>query len=247
MIALVTGASKGIGRSAVQHLINSHVHVVAVAQAATKEPFLQQLAQGWDNLTLCDADLSTQEGFHIVTNYMHDKRISHIFHNVGAVDAVDFKHQTVEDFRRVMQLNVEIPLFLSRALEQQMLPNARILLMNSGLSKRYLKGMPSYCISRSAGLMVQKVLETELAPRLVATINPGNVDTDTLRYCVNRLDLGSTFKYEMCWKPDQIGKFVKYIMLETSDNEYSNIWEASDSLHFPYWIKDRHDTPLSAI
>mmetsp|Transcript_22730 Transcript_22730/g.40887 ORF Transcript_22730/g.40887 Transcript_22730/m.40887 type:complete len:249 (-) Transcript_22730:1-747(-) len=243
MHALITGASKGIGRSTVHQLIQRNIPVVAVATSVKEQAALQQMAQNWDILELFDADLSTDQGVNDVVTFMQDKPISHIFHNAGVVDTSDFSALSQEEFRKVMRLNVEVPLFMSRALSPMLVPHSRILLMNSGLSKFYLKGMTSYCISRSAGHMVQQVLSSELAPVLVGSVIPGNVDTETLRYCVERLGIEDHFKYDKCWMPDQIGRFIKYILLDASDADFCTLWDAKDAFHFPYWINPDEISP----
>jgi NAD(P)-dependent dehydrogenase (short-subunit alcohol dehydrogenase family) len=244
MFAIITGASRGIGRSTVQHLLSSNVSVLAVSRTAKQEPALQQMASHWENLELLSADLSTEEGMQSVVNQVQDRHVSHLFHNAGGVDTTDFNTMTPEAFRKMMMLNVEVPLFMTRNLKTQLAPNSRILLMSSRLSKKYMKGMAGYCISRSAGLMLKQVLESEMSPRLIASVNPGNVITDTLRASVERLDNEKTFKIDMCWTPDQIGRFIKYILLGTSDSEFCSLWEAHDPIHFPYWIRTDEVTPI---
>jgi NAD(P)-dependent dehydrogenase (short-subunit alcohol dehydrogenase family) len=244
MFAIVTGASRGIGRSTVQHLLSSNVAVLAVSRTAKKEAALQQMASHWDNLELLNADLSTDEGMKSVVAHVHDRQISHLFHNAGGVDTTDFNSLTPDEFRKMMMLNVEVPLLMTRSLKTQLAPNSRILLMSSRLSKKYMRGMTGYCISRSAGLMLKQVLETEMFPRLVASLNPGNVVTDTLRASVQRLDNEKSFRFDMCWTPDQIGRFIKYILIGTSDSEFCSLWEANDPTYFPYWIRTDEVTPI---
>src|SRR5262249_3385953 len=103
-IAIITGASRGIGRGIAERLLETGYHVVANSRNITRSSMLQP----GDRLKLVDGDI----GSHNVAKQVVDSailnfgRIDLLVNNAGVFIPKSFTEYTSEDFRRANETNL---------------------------------------------------------------------------------------------------------------------------------------------
>ncbi|GAA3076333.1 SDR family oxidoreductase [Streptomyces roseofulvus] len=183
--ALVTGASRGIGRGIAERLGRDGARVavhygtneaaaketVAAIEAAGGEAFAigQELGAPGDAAALWAAFDARAEGLDILVN------------NAGIAATRPFGAIGEEEFDRVFAVNTKAPFFLAQLGAERLRDGGRIVNVSTGLSRAAL--MPdliAYSMAKAALDVFTRDLSKVLGPRRI-TVNavaPGIVDTD---------------------------------------------------------------------
>jgi NAD(P)-dependent dehydrogenase (short-subunit alcohol dehydrogenase family) len=179
-VAVVTGASKGIGLAIVQELAAEGVHVVAGARSVAS---LQRL----DGVTAVGVDLADPAGpGRLVTAAIERHgQVDLLVNNVGAahVRLDGFLSLTDADFEASMQLNFFAALRATRAVVEDMLKRGAGAVVNVASVNSFFEpdsAVIDYGASKAALVNVAKALSQELGPRgiRVTSVSPGPVATD---------------------------------------------------------------------
>ena len=179
-IAVVTGASKGIGLAVVEELAAEGALVVAGARNIGT-------LEGLDNVTPFAADLSTADGpaalvAHAIKTH---GRVDVLVNNVGAVHfRLDgFLSLSDEDFEQSLQLNFYSALRATRAAVADMVTRGEGTIVNVGSVNAFFHpdgGVIDYGVAKAALVNLQKALSQELAGQgiRINSVAPGPVATD---------------------------------------------------------------------
>ncbi|NUQ31070.1 MAG: glucose 1-dehydrogenase [Acidobacteriaceae bacterium] len=181
-VALVTGASAGIGASIAQALAEAGA---TVACHGNSRPAEATAASIGGSAAAFQADLSTTEGAQQLFDEVTAKfgHIDILVNNAGTIirhEAVDYPF---EDWQRVIQINLNAVFQLSqlvgRALIERKAPG-KIVNIASLLSFQGGIRVPAYAASKGAVAQLTKALANEWAPRgiQVNAIAPGYIATD---------------------------------------------------------------------
>ncbi|MEM6495673.1 MAG: SDR family oxidoreductase [Pseudomonadota bacterium] len=184
--AIVTGASRGIGRAIVDVLLDEGVAVVAnhfgdVDGAAKLERDHAALAS---RLRLVDADVGQRETGRDLTEIALGEfgRIDVLVHNAGITTRQDIVDTPYGEWERVLHTNLYGAYHCATAVARAMrsAKTGGSLIAISSLHGRVAKaGMGAYCTSKAAIDMMFRQLAVELAPYGIRanTIAPGTIDT----------------------------------------------------------------------
>jgi NAD(P)-dependent dehydrogenase (short-subunit alcohol dehydrogenase family) len=124
-VAIVTGASSGLGARFARVLDAAGASVVLVAR---RQERLRQLADELENDALPVAqDLSALETVGTVVERAHDHygRIDILVNNAGMVDVHPAEKEPLEEFRKVIDVNLVAPFALSQHAARAMLDGGR--------------------------------------------------------------------------------------------------------------------------
>jgi NAD(P)-dependent dehydrogenase (short-subunit alcohol dehydrogenase family) len=181
-VAVVTGASKGIGLAITQALVDEGVHVVAGARglsaglAALADTGLVQLVQ---------VDLSTADGpGELVAAAIEQGRLDILVNNVGAVSPrlTGFLDVTDEQWLTSINLNLMAAVRTTRAVLPAMLAAGRGNIITTSSVNAFLPdpSVIDYSAAKAALTNFCKAVSKEFGPRgiRVNTISPGPVATD---------------------------------------------------------------------
>lgn len=181
-VAIVTGASRGLGMSAAIALAEQGVKVLAVARTADALKSLEDSHQGLIKAQPCDMmdassvaqlpqiALDTFGGLDIIVN------------NAGIAPAGSFIEQDFEVWNQVMAVNVTAPAILAKAAGQHMAKQGSGKIINiastSGILGKAI--LVAYSSSKGAILQFTKALSAEWAKLgiQVNAIAPGAFETD---------------------------------------------------------------------
>ena len=191
-IALVTGASRGIGRATALVLAEAGAHVLvhygrSVQDAESLVAGIRAKGGSADAIT---ADLGNPEGAALLAKEVRSmvgERLDVLVSNAGISKAATIKDYTVEAFDNLFATNVRGPFFLV----QQLLPilgEGSNIIVTSSLGARFVVGTPdlnsasilAYTATKGALETLVKNWAAILGPQgiRVNAVAPGVIDTD---------------------------------------------------------------------
>lgn len=185
-VAIITGASRGIGRSVAEIFADNGARVVInyldssnkaeeVAKSITEHTGLQPL--------VVKADISMAKG---VVNLIDDTinrfgRVDILVNNAGITIRGSLSEITEENWDKVLDVNLKGPFLCCQAVAKVMLAQKRGSIINIA-SIRGITGSSSslhYAVSKAGLIAMTKSLAQELAPHIrVNAIAPGYTHTD---------------------------------------------------------------------
>jgi 3-oxoacyl-[acyl-carrier protein] reductase len=189
--ALVTGASRGIGRATAFALSDAGAHVLVHYghSAQEAESLVAGIHSKGGRADTIKADLGTPDGATLLAKEVRSivgERLNVLVSNAGITKAATIKDHTVEDFDNLFATNVRSPFFLV----QQLLPilgEGSNIIVISSLGARAVVGKPdldnasilAYAATKGAIETLVKNWAAMLGPRgiRVNAVAPGVIDT----------------------------------------------------------------------
>jgi 3-oxoacyl-[acyl-carrier protein] reductase len=190
--ALVTGASKGIGRATAVALAEAGAHVLVHYGRSVKEAesLVAEIQTKGGRANAISADLSTQDGAALLAKQVRSivgDRLDVLVLNAGISKSARVADYTVDDFDSLFATNVRGPFFLV----QQLLPvlgEGSSIVVISSLGARMVVGKPdlenpsilAYASTKGALETLVKNWAAILGPSgiRVNAVAPGIIDTD---------------------------------------------------------------------
>ncbi|WP_109125223.1 glucose 1-dehydrogenase [Dyella sp. C11] len=183
--ALVTGASRGIGRAAALALAKAGAQVLVHYGNAQKEAdaVVKEITDAGGRAQTIAADLGKPNGPHDLARQVRDivgGRLDILVANAGISRSGPIEEMTIEDFDQLFAVNVRAPYFLV----QQLLPNlcegSSIIFTSSLAARASVGSLAAYAATKGA----IDTLVTHFAAALgergirVNAVAPGVVETD---------------------------------------------------------------------
>ena len=225
--ALVTGASKGIGKAISIRLAEMGINVAvnyntSSSQAEDLVKTLQKM--GVDSFAI-KADVSQLDQVEKMINQVNETwgGIDILINNAGIIDDNLLIRMSIEAWDRVIATNLNGTFYCTRAVIRNMIKQrwGRIINIGSVVGIRGNIGQSNYSASKAAIIGFTKSLAKEVAKRgvTVNTVTPGYISTDT----VDTLPQ-NTKDTIMTWIPqghfgeaDDIAHLVAFIASDKSD------------------------------
>jgi NAD(P)-dependent dehydrogenase (short-subunit alcohol dehydrogenase family) len=188
-IAIITGGSRGLGRSMALHLAPTGVDIILTwrdDEAAARDTVaaIEALGARAQALRLDVADTGAGTGFAdavraTLAGWEADG-FDILVHNAGSGLHAPLMETTEAQFDAMMAIHVKPVLFLTRALAPQLREGGRILNISSGLTRFTVAGAGAYAAAKGAVEVLTRYLARELAGRRIAvnTLAPGAIATD---------------------------------------------------------------------
>lgn len=189
-IALITGGSRGLGKSAALHLAQDGWDLVitykeraddadatvAAIQAAGRKAVALQLNTG--EVATFKAFTATLSAALHTTFGRH--AVDALVNNAGNGANVSFMETSEQQFDELMNVHLKGVFFLTQALVPLLADNSRILNVSSGLARFCTPGKAAYATMKGGIEVLTRYLAKELAPRgiRVNAIAPGAIATD---------------------------------------------------------------------
>jgi 2-deoxy-D-gluconate 3-dehydrogenase len=181
-VAIVTGASRGLGHAAATALVAEGARVLAVARSADDLEKLRATAP--DRIAVARADMTDADQVAALPDRAVEwfGRLDVVVNNAGIAPAGRFIDQTRQEWDRVFAVNVRAPAVLARAAGAHLLRQRSGKVINvastSGINGK--PGLVSYSSSKGAILQFTKALAAEWARYgvQVNAIAPGAFETD---------------------------------------------------------------------
>jgi len=214
-IALVTGASRGIGRAIAEEMANQGAHVLLCARSAGD---LAQVASGIADQGGCAecvlADVSREaDVVDAVRSCRAHGRLDILVNCAGIGVFGPIVETTTEDWDRIMAVNVRGAFLMCREGSPLMSEGGCIVNMASVVGVRGYTNQGAYTASKHALMGLTKVLAQELQPRgiRVHAVCPGGVDTDLVASARPDLDRS------ILMRPEEIAEIVLFLVGQTGN------------------------------
>lgn len=178
-LAMVTGASSGIGEAFSRQLVGRGFSVILVARRADRLAAMQaELGPAADPL---GADLATEEGIAAVSRRLKLGGVSLVVNNAGAGYRGRVADQLDANITQMVRLNLEAPMRLSRAALGPMMAKGRGVLINV-VSMGAFQPVPYlnvYAATKAGLLSFTEALadEVEGSGVRIQALCPGNIPT----------------------------------------------------------------------
>ena len=195
-VALVTGASRGIGLAIAHRLANAGLHVVGTARPSDAlERLSETLSTAARPGVAIPADIRNEISVRNLFQRI-DERFGHVdllINNAGIAQSEPFLETTLEAWRAVMSTNLDAVFLVTQQSVRRMLNrgSGHVIFIASDAAVRGIAHMAPYCASKHGILGFARALNAELTRSgiRITTIMPGPVNTTILRGEANRLDL----------------------------------------------------------
>ena len=187
-VALITGASGGIGTEIARRFAQDGMNLVLCGRSAEKLEKTKKIAESFGVQTmLWSADLTVDGVAADCVQAVLDRfgRLDILVNNAGMALSCPFEQTTVDQFDRIMALNVRAPYFLCQAALPALRQSDHATILNIASVVGH-KGYPlqsAYAASKHALIGMSKSLANEVYTEniRVHVIAPGAVFTDMVR------------------------------------------------------------------
>ncbi|MCO5093214.1 SDR family NAD(P)-dependent oxidoreductase [Bosea sp. (in: a-proteobacteria)] len=184
-IALVTGASRGIGRAAALAFAEAGAHVVALARTTgALEELDDEITAAGGSATLVPLDLADAGGLEKLGAVVMERwgRLDILLANAGILGPLTpLGHASEAEWAKVIDINVTANWRLLKALDPALRASdaGRVLMMSSGAAHKCTAYWGPYSISKAAveALGRTYAAETATTPVKLMLVNPGPLRT----------------------------------------------------------------------
>src|SRR6266568_1888928 len=219
--ALVTGASRGIGRATALALAKAGAQVVVHygSGASEAETVAAEITKASGRAEAVGADLSAPDGAHKLARQVRavvGDRLDILVANAGISKAATIEGTTVDDFDKLFAVNVRAPFFLV----QQLLPilgsGSSVVLLSSLAAHATLGTLSAYAATKGAIDTLVKHFAAVLGERgiRVNAVAPGVVATDMSSFTKTEAGRDVTLGIQALKRlaqPDDIGGVVAFL------------------------------------
>jgi 3-oxoacyl-[acyl-carrier protein] reductase len=226
--ALVTGASRGIGRATASALADAGAHVLVHygRSAQDAESLTAAIHAKGGRADAIRADLGTPEGAFLLAKEIRSivgKQLDVLVSNAGISKSATIKDHTVEDFDTLFATNVRSPFFLVQQLLPVLAEGSNIIVISS-LGAHAVVGKPgldnpsilAYAATKGALETLVKNWAAILGPRgiRVNAVAPGVIDTDISNFTKTEAGREATLGMQALkriGKPEDVANVVAFL------------------------------------
>lgn len=228
--ALVTGASRGIGRATALALAESGASVLVHYRSATDQAnaVVAEIRNVGGHAHAINSDLTAKNGPDVLTEQVRqilgDGRLDIVVLNAGISKAASIENQTMEDFDSMFSINVRSPFFLVQQLLALFGEGSSIILVSSLVAhavpgspgQRGAPFLPAYAATKGGVDTLARHLAAILGPRgiRVNAVAPGVIDTDMSNF--TKTETGRNLALEIqalkrIGKPDDVADVIAFL------------------------------------
>ncbi len=184
-VAVVTGGSRGIGAAIAKRLAaeGAHIAITYVRDAASASAVVNTIEANGGKALAIQADSADAEAIQnaIDKAASHFGRLDILVNNAGTGIPKTFEEGTLDEFDRVIAINLRGTLVATHAALQHLGKGGRIIMIGSCVGERLMTpGLVVYAATKGAVKMFTQGLAREVGDRgiTVNNVQPGPIDTD---------------------------------------------------------------------
>jgi len=233
--ALVTGASRGMGRASALALAAAGAQVLVHYGRGANEAdgVVAEIRKAGGRADAIATDLAAADGASKLAKQARSiigDRLDILVANAGISKAATIEETTVEDFDKLFAVDVRAPFFLVQQLLPIMSEGSSIVFLSSLAARAVVGTIPAYAATKGAIDTLVKHFASMLGVRgiRVNAVAPGVVQTDMSNF--TKTDAGRDFALGMqalkrLAQPDDIGGVVAFLASENAR------WITGDTIH----------------
>ena len=233
--ALVTGASRGMGRASAIALAAAGAQVLVHYGRGAKEAdgVVAEIRKAGGRADAIAADLAAADGAGKLARQARNivgDRLDILVANAGVSKTATIEETTVEDFDKLFAVNVRAPFFLVQQLLPIMSKGSSVVFLSSLAAHAVVGTAPAYAATKGAVDTLVKHFASLLGIRgiRVNAVAPGVVETDMSNFA--KTEAGRDFTLGMqalkrLAQPDDIGGVVAFLASEDAR------WITGDTIH----------------
>ncbi|MCU7248316.1 SDR family NAD(P)-dependent oxidoreductase [Pseudomonas koreensis] len=188
-IALITGASRGLGKNAALHLAAQGVDIIGTynSRADEAQALVVELEKLGAKAVMLQLDVGHSEGFadfavqiEQALQLFDRQRFDFLINNAGIGVHASFAETTPAQFDLLMNVQLKGPFFLTQTLLPLINDGGRIINISSGLARFTLPGYAAYAAMKGAMEVLTRYQAKELGARQISVniLAPGAIETD---------------------------------------------------------------------
>ncbi|KLU27329.1 oxidoreductase [Caballeronia mineralivorans PML1(12)] len=233
--ALVTGASRGIGRASALALAKQGAQVLVHYSRGEKEAdaVVAEIRAAGGNAQKVAANLRDADGPHMLAKRVRavvGHRLDILVANAGISKSASIEETTIEDFDAMFAVNVRAPYFLVQQLLPVMCKGSSVVLLSSLAARAAVGTLPAYAATKGAVDTLVKHFASALGERgiRVNAVAPGVVETGMASFAKTDAGREATLGMQALKRvaqPDDIGGAVAFLASDAAR------WITGETLH----------------
>lgn len=189
-IALITGGSRGLGRSAALHLANKNVDIILtyLSNKTAAEAVVSEIIAAGGKAVALQLDTGNTQQFAEFTNSISNvlaetwqrESFDFLVNNAGVGISKPFADTSEEEFDVLMNMHFKGVYFLTQKLLPLIEDGGRIVNLSTGLARFTMPGFSAYGAMKGAVEVLTRYMAGELGARgiTVNAVAPGAIETD---------------------------------------------------------------------
>ncbi|MFZ4285108.1 SDR family NAD(P)-dependent oxidoreductase [Variovorax sp. HJSM1_2] len=189
-ITLITGASRGLGKSAALHIARRGGDVIVTyrSQAAEAQAVVAEIEALGRRAVALPLDVGNSNSFAAfaeqvqlaLAQHWQRERFDHLVNNAGVGLGASLMETTEAQFDELMNIHFKGVFFLTQKLLPCMANGGRIVNISTGLTRFAMPGYAAYASMKGAVETLTHYMAKELGPRGIAVnvVAPGAIETD---------------------------------------------------------------------
>jgi 3-oxoacyl-[acyl-carrier protein] reductase len=180
-VALITGASRGIGAAIARRLAaeGAEVWLHHGSGVAETRALASEIREQGGTAHLVQADLAAPDGAERLIAAVDAPRIDILVNNAGVAPFAAFEQTDAATFEQIHGVNMRSVFFVTQKVLPRMPDGGRIINLSSAVTRTFFPGIPAYSASKGFVDVLTLQLAGELGKRKI-TVNavaPGAIDT----------------------------------------------------------------------
>ena len=189
-VALITGGSRGLGKSMALHLAERGIDSIITYRSAATEAkaVLAEIASKGRKAVALPLEAGDSSSFGAFAEALkaelsrtwQRKTFDFLVNNAGVGAHASFEQTTEAQFDELMNVHLKGPFFLTQTLLPLIADGGRILNVSSGLARFTFPGYSAYSTMKGGIEVLTRYLAKELGARRIRvnTLAPGAIETD---------------------------------------------------------------------
>ncbi|MCU6712552.1 SDR family oxidoreductase [Paenibacillus sp. J5C_2022] len=246
-VALITGASRGIGRSIALRLAQEGAWIAVhyKNRQHEAEAVVQEITREGGKAFPIGADLQTVDGIRSFFSELDEELLKHTGHNridilvnnAGIGQILTLEDMTEQSYDEVMSLNVKAPLFVTKQALPHLNDGGRIINISSFVTRVASPSVFAYSVTKGAINTMTLALAKQLGGRgiTVNAILPGIIDTEmnagTLQHADGQRYAAGLSIFNRWGEPDDVAAIASFLASSDSRWVTGQLIDASGGSH----------------
>jgi NAD(P)-dependent dehydrogenase (short-subunit alcohol dehydrogenase family) len=189
-IAVITGASRGLGKNTALHLAAQGIAIVGTYHSNTVEAdaLVQEIESKGGRAAMLQLDVGNSASFASFADQLKDvlhtkfnaEKFDYLVNNAGVGLGSSIAETTEEQFDQLMNIHLKGPFFLTQKLLPVIADGGRIVNISSGLTRFSFPDYAAYAMMKGGVEVMTRYMAKEFGARGIAvnTVAPGAIATD---------------------------------------------------------------------